>query len=72
MHSRLEFLAVFSVFLEKLDREIRPGEGVARKGSSTSYTRGVKLAGEPVLLTVIGEVPVNTARMVADSVVWER
>ncbi|QFU76519.1 negative regulator for alginate biosynthesis [Halioglobus maricola] len=65
-------LAVFSVFLEKLDREIRPGEGVARKGSSTSYTRGVKLAGEPVLLTVVGEVPVNTARMVADSVVWER
>ncbi|AQA18469.1 hypothetical protein BST95_09710 [Halioglobus japonicus] len=65
-------LTVFSVFIEELDREIRPGEGVVRKGSSTSYTRGVKISGQPVLLTVIGEVPVNTARMVADSVAWER
>ena len=63
-------LAVFSVFLEQLGREIRPGEGVARNGSTTSYTRGLQLAGNPVLVTVLGEVPVNTARMVADSVVW--
>ena len=27
-----------------------------------------QLEGQPVLVTVIGEVPVNTARMVADSV----
>jgi sigma-E factor negative regulatory protein RseB len=61
-------LAVFSVFLEGLSREIRPGEGVARNGGTTSYTRGMSLGGQPVLVTVIGEVPVNTARMVADSV----
>ena len=61
-------LAVFSVFLERLSREIRPGEGVVRKGGTTSYTRGLTLAGRPVLVTVVGEVPVNTARMVADSV----
>ena len=61
-------LAVFSVFLERLSREIRPGEGVVRKGGTTSYTRGLSLAGRPVLVTVVGEVPVNTARMVADSV----
>lgn len=65
-------LAVFSVFLEELDREIRPGEGVVREGSTTSYSRGMALSGEPVLVTVIGEVPVNTARMVADSVNWVR
>ncbi|RLA61192.1 MAG: negative regulator for alginate biosynthesis [Gammaproteobacteria bacterium] len=65
-------LAVFSVFLEQLGREIRPGEGVVRRGSTLSYTRGMHLAGRPVLITVIGEVPVNTARMVADSVDWTR
>ncbi len=63
-------LAAFSVFLEPLTRDIKPGEGVAREGSTTSYTRGLNLAGRPVLVTVIGEVPVNTARMVADSVHW--
>lgn len=62
-------LAVFSVFLEPLSREIRPGEGVVRSGGTTSYTRGLSLAEQPVLVTVIGEVPVNTARMVADSIV---
>lgn len=65
-------LAVFSVFLEELDREIRPGEGVVNEGSTTSYSRGMALSGEPVLVTVVGEVPVNTARMVADSVSWVR
>lgn len=65
-------LAVFSVFLEELSREIRPGEGIVRNGGTTSYSRGMSLTGQPVLVTVIGEVPVNTARMVADSVNWAR
>lgn len=65
-------LAVFSVFLELLPREIQPGEGVVRRGGTTSYTRGMRMAGKPALVTVIGEVPVNTARMVADSVAWTR
>jgi sigma-E factor negative regulatory protein RseB len=63
-------LAVFSVFVEELPREIRAGEGVVRNGGTTSYTRGMQLSEQPVLVTVIGEVPVNTARMVADSVRW--
>ena len=61
-------LAVFSVFIEVLSEEITPGEGVVRTGGTTSYTRGMHLAGLPVLVTVIGEVPLNTARMVADSI----
>jgi len=63
-------LAVFSVFLESLDRAIRPGEGLVRRGGTTTYTRGMRRSGSPILVTVIGEVPVNTARMVADSVHW--
>jgi len=65
-------LAVFSVFLEELGHDIRSGEGVVRDGGTTSYTRGMQMEDEPVLVTVIGEVPVNTARMVADSIHWVR
>jgi len=63
-------LAVFSVFVESLARPVKPGEGVVRKGSTTSYTRGVRVGGQSALVTVVGEVPLNTARMVADSVAW--
>lgn len=65
-------LAVFSVFLEHLGKALHPGEGVVRRGGTTAYTRGMSLTGQPVLVTVIGEVPVNTARMVADSVAWKQ
>ncbi|MFV0477272.1 MAG: MucB/RseB C-terminal domain-containing protein [Parahaliea sp.] len=65
-------LAAFSVFVEPLSTAIKPGEGVAREGSTMSYTRGLELDGRPILVTVIGEVPVNTARMVADSIHWMR
>ena len=60
--------ASFSVFLEPLGVAIKPGEGVEREGSTVAYTRGVVLQQRPVLVTVVGEIPTNTARMVADSV----
>lgn len=61
-------LASFSVFLELPPRELPAGEGVERLGSTVAYTRGTRLQERPVLITVLGEVPVNTARMVADAV----
>jgi len=61
-------LATFSVFLEPLDVAIKAGEGVERQGSTLAYTRGVTLGQRPLLITVVGEIPTNTARMVADSV----
>lgn len=61
-------LASFSVFLEPLGVAIKPGEGVERQGSTVAYTRGVLLQRRPVLITVLGEIPTNTARMLADSV----
>jgi sigma-E factor negative regulatory protein RseB len=63
-------LAVFSVFVEQVKQQIVPGEGRARQGGTTAYTRGLQLAGQPLLISIVGEVPVNTARMVADSVQW--
>lgn len=61
-------LAAFSVFVEPLGTALRPGEGIERQGSTVAYTRGVLLEQRPVLITVLGEIPTNTARMVADSV----
>ena len=63
-------LAVFSVFIEKLSTKIQPGEGVVRRGGTTSYSRGMAVSGQYVLVTVIGEVPLNTARLAADSIEW--
>lgn len=60
--------ASFSVFVEPLAQSIAPGEGIERQGSTVAYTRGMSLQGRQVLLTVLGEVPTNTARMVADSI----
>jgi len=61
-------MASFSVFLEAGSVNMQPGEGAVREGSTLAYTRGLRLAGSVVLVTVVGEVPVNTARMVTDSV----
>ena len=58
------------MFLEELNVEVRGGEGLVKRGGTTSYTRGMRIDEQPVLVTVIGEVPVNTARMVADSLDW--
>lgn len=63
-------LAVFTVYLEQLTELPQPGEGRARQGGTTAYTRGMTVSGQPVLVTVLGEVPMNTARMVADSIAW--
>lgn len=63
-------LAMFSVFLEPAPEMTEPGAGLARRGGTTVYTRGMTLSGRPVLVTVLGEVPVNTARRVAESLVW--
>lgn len=61
-------LASFSVFIEPLRAALKPGEGIERMGSTVAYTRGVVLQQQPMLITVLGEIPTNTARMVADSV----
>ena len=61
-------MATFSVFVERLREPLRPGEGVVREGSTVSYARGLTLGAAPVLVTVLGEIPLNTARMVADAV----
>jgi sigma-E factor negative regulatory protein RseB len=63
-------LATFTVFVEAVPQMTEPGAGQASQGGTTAYTRGLLISGKPALVTVLGEVPVNTARRVVDSVVW--
>ena len=64
-------LSVFSVFLE---RDIDPAkmakgvEGSAQRGATIAYSRALLLAGHTHRVTVVGEIPSQTARQIAQSV----
>lgn len=64
-------LSVFSVFLE---RNIDPAtmmngtEGKARRGATIAYSKALILAGRPHRVTVVGEIPAQTAKRIALSV----
>jgi sigma-E factor negative regulatory protein RseB len=67
--------SVFSVFLEKMDKTQstkssvdNSGEGLARRGATVAYSRALVLSGTPHRVTVVGEIPKQTARQVAQSV----
>lgn len=61
-------LASASIFLEPLPQDFDSGEGSVRHGSTITYTRGVRDATGGWLATVIGEVPVNAARLLVSGV----
>jgi sigma-E factor negative regulatory protein RseB len=61
-------LASASIFLEPLPDGLAAGEGTVQSGSTVTYTRGVRSADTTFLVTVIGEVPVTTARLLASAV----
>jgi len=58
-------LASVSVFIEHQPQALSAGEGVALRGSTLAYTRGTP---DHHLITVMGEVPITTARLLADAV----
>lgn len=63
-------LAVFSVMVEPSDRRgaNQDGEGRAQQGATVAYTRVINIGLKVFFVTVIGEVPVDTAKRVAASV----
>ena len=63
-------LAVFSIFLEHLDRPVDLPPGVYRKGVTTGYHTNLVIEQQPVRVTAVGEVPVETLRQVAVSIQW--
>ncbi len=61
-------LATASLFVEPLPELLSPGEGASLSGATLTYTRGMTMNGVGYLVTVIGEIPVNTARLLADAI----
>ncbi len=58
-------LAMFSVFVEPQSATGIP-EGASRMGATSAYTRHKKVADTVYAVTVVGEVPVQTAKKVAN------
>ena len=61
-------LATASVFVEPLPAGAPVGEGAIIEGATLTYTRGVRSASGGLLISVLGEVPFVTARLLADAV----
>jgi hypothetical protein len=61
-------LATASVFIEPLSGAVPVGEGVVTNGATLTYTRGVQTSSGAILISVLGEVPLVTARLLADAV----
>jgi len=61
-------LATASIFVEPLPPGAPVGEGAVIEGATLTYTRGVRSAAGGLLISVLGEVPVVTARLLADAV----
>ena len=60
--------ATASVFVEPLSPTAPAGEGAVIDGATLTYTRGTRVGNSGVLISVLGEVPVVTARLLADAV----
>lgn len=63
-------LAAFSVFVEAAG-ELEMPTGASRIGATTAYMKYLKTADTGFLVTVVGEIPPETAMRVAESVVIE-
>jgi sigma-E factor negative regulatory protein RseB len=63
-------LAAFSVFVEAATEPLPSRQGSAEQGATVAYTRPVQIEGKPHLILVVGEVPTETAKRVANSVEW--
>ena len=61
-------IASATVVFEPLPEGLTPGEGAVRQGATISYSRGSVVAGNQVLITVIGEIPLPAARLIAEAV----
>ena len=61
-------LATASIFVEPLPPGAPAGEGAVIEGATLAYTRGVRSAAGGLLISVLGEVPMVTARLLADAV----
>ena len=61
-------IAAATVVFEPLPDDLSPGEGAVRHGATLTYSRGSVVSGTRILVTVIGEVPLAAARLIAEAV----
>ena len=61
-------IAAATVVFEPLPDDLLPGEGAVRHGATLTYSRGSIVSGTRILVTVIGEVPLAAARLIAEAV----
>ena len=61
-------IAAATVVFEPLPDDLSPGEGAVRHGATLTYSRGSVVSGARILVTVIGEVPLAAARLIAEAV----
>lgn len=61
-------IAAATVVFEPLPEDLLPGEGAVRHGATLTYSRGSVISDTRILVTVIGEVPLAAARLIAEAV----
>lgn len=70
LHSELfsDGLYAFSVFVETLDPNETAQDGRRQRGATSAVTNRIPYRGEHVMVTVVGEIPLETAARIAHSV----
>lgn len=61
-------LAVFSVFLERVEQAASGGDIRSSRGATNAFSHALQLEQRPYRVTVVGEIPQQTAERVAQSV----
>jgi sigma-E factor negative regulatory protein RseB len=64
--------STLTLVLEPAQANVVPADGKARRGATVAYMRQLSVDGQPYLLTVVGEVPLITAKKVAQNVAIKR
>jgi sigma-E factor negative regulatory protein RseB len=64
--------STLTLVLEPAPANAAPADGKARRGATVAYMRQLSVDGEPYILTVVGEVPLFTAKKVAQNVTVKR
>jgi sigma-E factor negative regulatory protein RseB len=68
MRTYSDGLAAFSVFVEPDDTTIHQAAQQLQRGATVAYSNLVEVSGKPHRVTVVGEIPAQTARYIAESV----
>lgn len=69
METFTDGVAVFSVFIEPVDKLDMAAEAQAQRGATCAYSKPLMLRDQPHRVTVVGEIPRVTAKKIAQSII---